>query len=245
MVENISVNSIAEDVARALSYARTSNEGALVVTPLLYPGGGRAVIRINETEDGFFVSDGGGAKREADLMGGKGLFTRIARAAALRFAVRFDSDLMFDLEVPREALVMAAIAVANASKTAVEQTAERLSERHADSQRERLSERLVAAFPKADIKYDAHIRGASARWTFDAVLTDHDRTAAFDIVLPHANAVHAAVSKFLDLRDLGPNAPARIAVVTDEKATPLIPLLGRTARIIPIASAPKAFQAAA
>ncbi|RWM26878.1 hypothetical protein [Mesorhizobium sp.] len=245
MVDNISVNAIAEEVARALSFARTSNEGAMVVTPLLYPGGARAVVRINETAEGFFVSDGGGAKREADLMGGRGLFTRIARATAARFAVRFDSDLIFDLEVPREALVTAAIAVANASKTAVEQTAERLSERHANSQRERLSERLTAAFPAADISYDARVKGASAQWTFDAVLKDHDRTVAFDIVLPHANAVHAAVSKFLDLRDLGEDAPARIAVVTDEKATPLIPLLGRTARIINIASAPKAFRAAA
>lgn len=239
------LSQIAEEVARALSYSRSSADGAMVVTPLLYPGGGRVVLRFQDSPGGFFISDNGAGRREADLMGGRNVFARVAKSAAERFAVRFDSDMIFDLEVPREALIAASIAVANASKLAVDQTAEKLSEHHASDQRSRLWERLESAFPGAFVAREAAFKGASAEWKFDALVEINNHRAVYDLVLPHANSVHTAVSKFLDLRDLGENSPSRVAVIVNRDTTPHLPLLGRTAKIIDIANRAEAFKQAA
>lgn len=241
----LSINQIADDVARALAYAKPSNDGATIITPLVYPGGGRVAIRFQESPSGYFVSDFGAGRREAELMGGRSLFARLARLAADRYAVRFDSDMMFDIDVPREALVAASIAVANASKFAVDHTAEKLSERHASDQRAKLWERLEAAFPGAYVAREAAFMGASAQWQFDAILQLDNGHSVFDIVSPHATSVNAAVVKFLDIKDLGDRAPSRIAVALERQNTPHLPLLGRTAKIIDISSRIEAFQAAA
>ncbi|CDZ47533.1 hypothetical protein [Neorhizobium galegae] len=245
MINGLSVNQIAEEVARALSYSKVGNDGALIVTPLVYPGGGRVALRFQESSAGYFISDYGAGRREAELMGGRAIFTRIARSAAERYAVRFDSDMIFDIEVPREALVAASIAVANASKLAVDRTAEKLSEEHASDQRSKLWERLEAAFPGAYVAREAAFMGASSQWQFDAVLKNENGQSVFDIVSPHAASVNAAVAKFLDVKDLGQDAPARIAVALEKQNTPHLALLGRTAKIIDISSRIETFRAAA
>ncbi|MEC5383077.1 hypothetical protein VSX64_19805 [Aurantimonas sp. C2-6-R+9] len=245
MLNDLSLSSVAEEVARALAFAKSSNQGAMIVTPLIYPGGGRVVVRIAESENGYLVSDFGAARREADLLNGDRIFTRIARQVAMRFDVRFDSDMIFDIEVPRPALTMATMAVANAAKAAVQETAERLSERKADDQRRALWDKLDKVFPKLEVAREVTIRGASADWIFDASLISNGQRAVFDMVVPHNTAVHSAVSKFLDLRDMGISSPQRIAVLSDEKATPHVALLSRTAKIIPLRSGVAAFRSAA
>lgn len=246
MIDKLSINAIAEEVARALSYARCGNDGTMIVTPLMYPGGSRVVLRLQESEDGYFISDMGAGRRESDLMGGgRAIYSKMARASAERFGVRFDSDMIFDVEVPYEAIVVAAIAVANASKEAVDQTAERLSEHRAADQRDKLWSRLEAAFPGAFVMREAAFQGASSSWRFDAIIESGSHRSIFDLVSPHPASVHAAVSKFLDVKDLGFSAPNRVAVTLDGEHTPHLPLLGRTAKIIQLSSAVDTFKAAA
>lgn len=240
-----SLHEIAAEVAKALAYPKVNNEAALVVTPLLYPGGARVVVRLMDASGGFLVSDYGAGRRESELMGGHRIFTRIARDVASRHGVRFDSDMFFDLEVPREALIAAVIAVSNASKTATDATAEALSERRANDFREQLWDKLDLAFADAQVQRQVEVRGASSVWQFDAAVPLDGNIAVFDVVVPHAMSVHAAVSKFLDLRDAGDSAPHRVAVLAKRSETPHIPLLGRTARMIDLASTADRFRSAA
>lgn len=243
---NVSLQEVAAEVAKALAYPKVNNEAALVVTPLLYPGGSRVVVRIMEAPGGgFLVSDYGAARRESELMGGHRVFTRIARDVAARHSVRFDSDMFFDLEVPREALATAVMAVSNASKTATDATAETLSERRANDFREQLWDKLDRAFVGMQVQRQVEVRGASAPWQFDAAVSLRDTIAVFDVVVPHATSVHAAVAKFLDLRDAGEKAPHRIAVLTEPTETPHKALLGRTARMVNLTSAAEGFRIAA
>jgi hypothetical protein len=82
---------------------------------------------------GFLVSDAGAARREAGLLGGERAFQRIAQDVAKRFGIRFDHNMIFDLDVGETELVPAVMAVANAAKTAVENTAIHLAAtEHAD-----------------------------------------------------------------------------------------------------------------
>lgn len=224
---------VADDIARSLAFAQDQGGQQQIVTPLLYPGGGCVVLRLEESPDGYFISDYGSARREADLMGGGRLFARIAREQAARHGVNFDSDLIFDIQVPREAVVTAAIAVANASKAAVDETAETLSEKKAADQRERLWRILGVAFPGYQVQEDASFTGRSETWKFDAIIM-MDKPALFQTVSPTANSVHAAVSRFLDVRDSDANATIRVSVPTAIKATPHIALLARTSQIVGI-----------
>lgn len=238
---SLSLSDVAAEVAAALSYPKISNEGSLVVTPLLYPGGARTVVRLLDAEGGYLVSDYGAGRREAELMGGHRVFTRIARDTAARYQVRFDSDMFFDLEVPREALVAAVIAVANASKVAVDATAEALSERRANDQKTLMWEKLDTAFG-GGVEKQASVRGATASWDFDARIATPTGEIVFDLVRPFPSSVHAAVAKFLDLQDVGAAAPRRFAVISDMKETPHLALLGRTARIIDLKSRASQFK---
>ena len=56
-------------------------------------------VEISRLRDGFLVSDGGVARREAGMLGGERSFSRIAHDIAHRFNVRFDHNMMFDLDI--------------------------------------------------------------------------------------------------------------------------------------------------
>lgn len=241
MIHDQSLSAIAKEVAMAMSYARETSAEPIIVTPLMYPGGGRVPVRIGHSEEGFLVSDFGSARREADMLGGDAVFAKIARDVAQRHEVRFDCDMIFDLHVPRNALAVAAMVIANASRSAVFQTAEKVSERKADEQRIALQAKLEDTFPKHALMMDAMVGGASSSWKFDAAVTQDGRLSVFDLVSPHAGSVNAAVAKFLDVKDLGSAAPNRIAVTLDRDATPHLALLGRNARVLPFASPKKTY----
>jgi hypothetical protein len=239
---DLSTNSVAKEVAQALAFARETNGVPMVVTPLLYPGGGRVVLRLEDSREGYIVSDYGAGRREAELMGGGTIYNAIAKRAAERFAVRYDSHMLFELEVPREALVTAAIAVANASQHAVTGTAETLSERRAQDQRSMLFNILKGVYPKDSIHLGQRFSGHSDSWEFDAVVITPQRPALFQIVTPYPAAVNAAVVKFLDVKDAGADKTIRVAVPTSVEKTPHIQLLARTARIVAMDAPASSFK---
>ena len=73
-----------------------------------------------------------------------------------------------------------------------------------------------------------------------------DRLALFEVVTPFAASVNSAVTKFLDVKDLGEAvAPARIAILTDQEKTQHRAVLGRTARLLPIDASDETYRAAA
>jgi hypothetical protein len=240
------VKQIAEEVARALVRVSSREEAVRLSLPLLYPGGTRVGIEISRLRDAFLVSDAGAARMEAGLLGGERAFQRIAHEVAARFAIRFDHNMMFDLDVSESELVVAVVAVANAAKTAVENTAIHLaSVEHADY-RAYLWDRLDAAYGAGSITRKPRIfRGAAEQWEFDAAVERAGTLALFEVVTPNANSVNSAVIKFLDVQDLGEAAPRRIAVLTMLDRTPRLPMLGRTARLLTVDAHVDEYRAAA
>jgi hypothetical protein len=242
-----SMVAIAEEVARALVKvsSRGNADAARLSLPLVYPGGSMVGIEISRLRDGFLVSDVGGARREAGLLGGEKAFQRIAVDVANKFAIRFDSNMMFDLNVREPELVVAVVAVANAAKTAVENTLIHLaSVDHADY-RAMLWDRLEGLYGHPKVNRKPKIIGASDRWDFDAAIVNNGRVAVFELVVPNTNSVNSAVTKFLDVRDLGQDAPARVAVLTSLDATPHLSVLSRTAQILTADASDEAYLKAA
>jgi len=231
-----SLSEVAGAVAQALIRVSTNNETARLSLPFIYPGGSMVGIEISRLRDDFLVTDAGGARREAELLGGEKSFYRIASEVAQRFFVRFDHNMFFDLNVDEPQLVSAVVAVANAARTAVENTAMHLaSVEHADF-REYLWDRLEMSYgPNAKIERRTfRFKGSAEQWDFDAGVQSDRQISLFEIVTPNANSVNSAVTKFLDVRDLGTLAPRRVAVLTKIDKTPRLAVLGRTARVISI-----------
>ena len=240
-----SIQQIADEVARALIKISSRDDAARLSLPLLYPGGSMVGVEISRLREGFLVTDAGGARREAGLMGGERTFVRVAGEIAERFGVRFDRNMIFEMEVTIDELVVVVAAVANAAKTAVENTAMILATtEHADS-RAVLWDKLGRVYGPKKIRQKAKVRGKSDSWEFDAAVDTNGHIALFEVIGPNANAVNSAVTKFLDIKDIGEKAPRRIAVLTSKTGTPHLPVLGRTATLLPIDASNEAFLKAA
>jgi hypothetical protein len=236
---------IATEVARALVKISIRGQAARLSMPLLYPGGAMVGVEISRLRDGFLVSDAGGARREAGLLGGERSFGRIAHDVVERFGVQFDHDMIFDVDVSEGELVLAVIAVANAAKIAVENTAIHLaSVQYADA-RVYLWERLDKLYGSKLVGRKHKVRGSSEEWEFDAAIQLQNHLSLFEIVAPNANAVNSAVTKFLDVKDIGDEAPHRVAVLTDLKTTPHLAVLARTARYLPANASDEDYRRAA
>jgi hypothetical protein len=223
---------IATEVARALVQITSRQESARLSLPLLYPGGSRVGVEISKLRDDFLVSDAGAARREAGLLGGERSFAQMAPDIAIRYGVRFDHNMFFDINVDRSDLVIAVAAIGNASKAAVEATAARLATvEHADHQA-MLWERLERVFTQRRVAKTFQFKGKSELWEFDAAVQLEGRTSLFEVVTPYANSVNSAVTKFVDIRDLGERAPNRVAILTNKDRTPHFAVLASTARWI-------------
>jgi len=242
-----SITAIAEELARALVKvsSRGKVDSARLSLPLVYPGGSMVGIEISRLHDGFLVSDVGGARREAGLLGGEKAFHRVATEVANRFAIRFDSNMIFDIDVSEPELVVAVVAVANAAKTAVENTLTYLASVDNADYRASLWERLEKLYGLQRVDRKPKIMGASDQWDFDAAIAKDGRVAVFELVVPNANSVNSAVTKFLDVSDLGEGAPTRVAVLTSLEATPHLSVLNRTAKILAVDASDEAYLKAA
>lgn len=224
------IAAIAQEVAHALVRITAREESARLSLPLLYPGGSTVGVEISRLRDDFLVSDAGAARREAGLLGGERSFAQLAPEIATRFGVRFDHNMFFDINVVRDDLVVAVAAIANASQSAVEETSLRLaSVEHADYQAS-LWVRLERVFTPKRVARELPFKGKSEDWRFDAAVQIGGRTSLFEVVTPYANSVNSAVTKFVDIRNLGKDAPNRVAILTDKDRTPHFRVLTSTAK---------------
>jgi hypothetical protein len=246
-VAALSIEHTANEVARALVRVSARDESVRLSLPLLYPGGSMVGVELSRLRSGFLVSDAGAARREAGLLGGERAFQRIAQDVAKRFGIRFDHSMMFDLDVQEGELVPAVMAVANAAKTAVENTAIHLATTEHADHRAYLWDRLQGAYGvKAVSREPVTFKGASENWDFDAAINVQGSLALFQVVTPNANSVNSAVTRFLDVLDLGEKlAPRRVAVVTNKDRTPRLLVLGRTSRILPADATDEQYRMAA
>lgn len=233
---------VASDIARALVRVSVAGGVTQVSTPLLYPSGSTVDLDLTRFKEGFLVTDIGCARREAALLGGERIFAGIAREIAERYAVRFDRNMLFDIEVPEDYLVPAIIAVANAAKSSVETTALQMATAERVNLRSILWDRLERVYRGGIVVRKRRMRGSTDEWEFDASVEIDGHLSLFEVVPPNANAVNSAVAKFLDIGDLGSAAPNRVAVLRRKEATPHLALLARNARVIAVDDADEVYR---
>jgi hypothetical protein len=226
---------IIEAVARELVATDHRASGSYIRTPLMYPGGTTVVVRIEEGDNRFFVSDIGLGHQEAELMGADSLYAKPARIIAEEAGVRFDNQAFFVLEASREQLAGAVVTIANCSQQAVMRAADALAEKTFEDRKARLYEKLVGVFDTKTVKKNVEVVGASTQhWPVAAIVTLPGlRPTIFEPVTKHPNSIAHASMKFSDIALLKEDAPQRVAVVHNKKELgTLLTVLSRSANVI-------------
>ena len=215
-------NTLIENVAREIVATEHDIGGSFIRTPLLYPSGATVVVRIQQGENRYFVSDWGLGYQETDLYGAGTFYVRHARAIAERSGVGFDNQAFFIMEAARDQLAGAVVTIANCSQEAAVRAADALAERTFEDSKERLYERLVSVFAKKigpskkvvtkNVKVIGH---SSTEWPIATLvrLPGSNKTTIFEPVTKHHNSVATATMKFHDIALLGKDAPNRVAIV--------------------------------
>jgi hypothetical protein len=228
-------NHLIDSVAREIVATEHRVGGSYIRTPLMYPSGSTVVVRIEQGDNRFFVSDVGLGFQEAELMGAGLMYSKPAHTIASDAGVMFDNQAFFVLEASREQLAGAVVTIANCSQHATMRAADALAEKTFEDRKVRLYERLVKVFEPKTVSKNVEIVGAShQKWQFATVVTlPNSRPTVFEPVTKHPNSIAAASMKFGDVALLKEDAPHRVAVVQNKKELgALLTVLSRSANVI-------------
>lgn len=203
-----------ESVASQLVAIEHRPDGAFITTPLMYPSGSMAVVRVDvQGHDRHFVTDMGAGYLEAEMMGLSLIHARHAKPIAERAGIRFDLHAFSIVDVSRDQLPGAIITVANASQQAVSLAAYKQSERKIAENVELFYERLIKVFTPLRVNRDVLIVGASnTSWHVANVVRLERKITVFEPVGKHPNSITTATTKFHDFARLE-DPPNRVAVV--------------------------------
>lgn len=239
-VKMFNAEAAATEVAAALVSTHAANGASFVTTPVTYPSGAHAIVRLEGTGDLWFVSDDGNGSLEADLMNASLTYRRIAPLVAKRAGLGFDQQALFIVEATREELPGAVVAIANASAEAVRRTAIRVEELRYGASRALFDQRVQSTFRGQTIIRKPEIKGASGRtWEFSAGVEHHGNIIyLLDLVRPRPQAAYATISKFTDLEPDASRKGAAILTDIDRMDPHLIRLLSRVAGTAIPANAP-------
>jgi hypothetical protein len=231
---NPTFKELVDSVAREIVATEHRTGGSFIRTPLLYPGGSSVVVRIEEGDHRFFVSDFGLGFQEAEMMGAGLMYARSAHPIAAAAGVRFDNQAFFVLEASREQLPGAVVTIANCSHEATIRAADALAEKTFEDSKSLLYDRLVKVFTPKIVSKNVEVTGASTqKWRVAAIVNvPNERPTIFEPVTKHPNSVASASMKFGDIA-LREDAPSRVAIVRNRaEFGPLLTVLSRSANII-------------
>src|ERR1051326_3044931 len=211
---------LVEEVAREIVATEHDLGGSFIRTPLLYPSGTTVVVRIQQGDNRYFVSDWGLGYQESDLYGAGTYYARHARPIAEKAGVGFDNQSFFIVEATHDQLAGAVVTIANCSQEASMRAADALAEKTFEDSTNRLYDRLVSVFAGGVrrtkiVSKNARIIGySSTEWPVATLVNPPggSRPAIFEPVNKHHSSVAYATMKFHDIALLE-NAPVRVAVV--------------------------------
>lgn len=212
------LSKIAENVARALSFADASGSSAFVTTAVTYANGSSVVVRIDNVGDDYFVTDGGHGYLSAETMGAHLSFNKVAPAVAARFGVQFDQHSFFVLKVSEHQLPASVATIANVSAIAVERTIVALEAHKVKQSHLVFKSKVREAFGNQAV-LDIAFKGATREWRFDAAVeSSNGINAVLELVSPFYNSVASAHMKLGDIQGLS-FAPKSVAVLQNYNKT--------------------------
>jgi hypothetical protein len=219
MSDTKDLEGIVAEISKALCGAKVRNSSIVVSTPVAYPNGVGAAVRIDRGRNGYVVSDDGYASVIAETMQASSALNRIATGVATRSGISFERGTFLASGIERADLPVAVSLIANSSCRAIERVVASLEQPRIRRARDVFDRRLREAFGDR-VRFNLDYRGATGRtWQFDAGLErDGAIVRLFELVSPTTQAVAIANMKIADTVVL-PEAPKVTAALADYDGT--------------------------
>lgn len=215
---NQNLEEIANTVAKQLSFAKISGKSAFISTGVLYANGTSVVVRIDEINNNYLVSDDGYAASLGETMGVRDVFYKVAGSTARRSGIEFDNHVFFLNKVQSGELPAAVMLIANASSQSIEKTIFSADQFRMKPSNQLFEQKMIEAFGKK-ASFNVGVIGATKEWKIDgAYIEENHIIAAYEYVSPVFNAIAAAHIKMGDITGMD-GGPKTAIVLEDYKAT--------------------------
>ena len=211
-------NALIENVAREIVAAEHHVGGSFLRLPLLYPSGATVVVRIEQGDNRYFVSDWGLGYQETDLYGAGTFYVRHGRQVAEKAGVGFDNQAFFVMEASREQLAGAVVTIGNCSQEAAMRAADALAEKTFEDSAAvctfsfQSSQRRSVRPKRCDQECKAYVGHSSTSGRSQQLCDSGQFKPTIFEPRDEASQLFASASmKFHDIALLGKEAPNRVA----------------------------------
>ena len=203
--------------------------GVRYATQCLYPSSDPVHVFISQRRDGYRVTDGGGAWRNAQRIGRAS--ESIFDAACKRYSVKAGGGIIVADAPDGDWLYPAALAVANASAMAARAALE-ANERAEKSLNSAIYETLSRHVPKHQIARNFEYRGRSGHmWPLDFAVM-RTSTMLIKSVSQNGNSINSNYAAFGDIGD-NPSL-AKISIFEGELKQDSAALIRQVAALVPL-----------
>lgn len=204
-----------DNAVRQLVRSEHLKTSTIINLPILYPSGSTVAVQAQIVRDKCLVSDMGGGYMEADLMGARNYYPKLAREISEASGISFDGESVFAAESSLDLISGLITVVGNCSHEAAAKSAYKLAEKREKRTEDELYKRLTDVFGMQAVERNAELRGASNHsWPVADVVRIDDHLAVFDFVIAHHNSIVNVAAKMHDLARLA-DPPSRVAVTRD------------------------------
>ncbi len=204
-------------VLDAYAWIRPQEDGFLIGTHCLFPGGDAVCVKVMVSPSGYCVTDDGlgwSALLDAGIDPSHSQARR-AHAVADELGLTFAHGTFIADEVDQGQVGAAIVTVANASQRWVHEVIGEQQRRTERDLRRRIFEYLGAFFPVSAISADTLVAGESTkRYQVAQTVKLGDRMLLVEPVINQPNSIAAVFMKFADISRAQPDWP-REAVIQD------------------------------
>lgn len=197
------------------STCRKVDNGTLVTTHCLYPGGDGVSVVVGNGEGGYRVSDDGTGWQALLAAGIEVLPSthgKRARLIAQMMGLEFRGGSFIADEIAEAQLGAAIVIVANASQRWVTDVLSERQRRVERDLRRLVADQLARLFAK-DHSTQAHLSGATSKtYEFANVVKLPNRLLIVEPVTNHAGAIAATFLKLTDVHNAHPDFPREVVI---------------------------------
>jgi hypothetical protein len=216
MASNPSLDTrVSDAVGAAISQLMTTRswgDSTFVTLPVFYPNGTPVTVKVEPSQVGFRVSDGGLTFRHLEQIGAEHYFARNAPSFANEIeGFVYNRSICLDVTVGELAAAIADIADTTARMAS--KIIGRVGRKGEAQIADHLYDRLKAVFGAGRVERDVHLVGPSTKdWDVDSIVHLDGGDAIFQAVSNHHASVYSTSAMFHDLA-LKDRPPVTTAVV--------------------------------
>lgn len=223
-----------------------TEQGIRFLSHCYYPSFDRVAVYLTTRGEGFRITDGGDAARNAFIHGRDDqAFEASLRRASNRYGLQASSGILTAEVESIEWLFPAILAVANGAAQAASETSSKVSERKVKELRAKIHDTLVEIVPEHTIATEYHYRGSSGRlWTIDYAVVEVASPLLLKAITPDINSINSNYTTYGDIAEIAHEEVSRFSVFDTELKQEDRSLMLQVAELVPLTALDKGARAA-